>query len=327
MVMYEAKNGFEKGLQFRSSRLRLSAFVLVATLVLCGQRALAEEPKQQVFRSPEEASAALFAAAQQTDNRALQEILGPAGNDLISSGDPAEDRKERERFVAKYKEMHRVAKDPGGVMVLYVGAENWPLPIPLVEKNGVWCFDAQAGKEEILARRVGRNELAAIYACHQLVNAEERHYARTTYGEHQYALKFISDDDKGDGLFSSEIREKSGGPVDPLIASAGVDNTTSGVDAVAPQHSEAFNGYYFRILTAQGSNAEGGVKSYIVNGKMVGGFAFIAYPAAYSSSGIMTFIVNQKGVVYQKDLGPDTNKIASAMAGYDPDSTWERSVD
>jgi hypothetical protein len=304
MIMYEAKNGFEEHLQFRFSRLRQNTFALVATLVLCGQLALAEEPNQQVFRSPEEASAALFAAAQQADNRALLEILGAAGKDLISSVDPAEDRKERERFVAKYKEMHRVAKDSGGVMVLYVGAENWPLPIPLVEKNGVWCFDTHAGKEEILARRVGRNELAAINACYQLVNAEERHYARAKYGEHQYALKFISDGDREDGLFSSEA--------------------TNGVDAVALQHSEPFNGYYFRILTAQGSNAEGGAKSYIVNGNMVGGFAFIAYPAAYSSSGIMTFIVNQDGVIYQKDLGPDTNTIASAITEYDPDSTWER---
>jgi hypothetical protein len=327
MIMCEAKNGFGEGLQFRFSRLRLNTFALVATLVLCGQLALAEEPNQRVFRSPEEASAALFAAAQRTDSRALLQILGPAGKDLISSFDPAEDRKERERFVAKYKEMHRVAKDSGGEMVLYVGAENWPLPIPLVEKNGVWCFDTHAGKEEILARRVGRNELAAINACYQLVNAEERHYAMTNYGDHEYALKFISDDDREDGLFSPEIREQSGGPVDPLIASAGVENATSGVDAVAPHDSEPFNGYYFRIVKAQGGNAEGGAKSYIVNGKMVGGFAFVAYPAAYSSSGIMTFIVNQNGVVYQKDLGRDTNKIASAMAEYDPDSTWERAVD
>jgi hypothetical protein len=325
--MYEAKSGFEQNLQFRFSRLRLNTLALVATLVLCGQLGLAEESNQQVFRSPEEASAALFAAARQTDNRALLEILGPAGKDLISSGDPSEDRKERERFASKYKEMHRVAKDPGGVMVLYVGAENWPLPIPLVEKNGVWCFDTHAGKEEILARRVGRNELAAINACYQLVNAEERHYASANYGEHQYALKFLSDDDRVDSLFSSEIGEESGGPLDPLIGSAGIENVTSGVDAVAPQYSEPFKGYYFRILTAQGSNAEGGANSYIVNGKMVGGFAFVAYPAAYNSSGIMTFIVNQQGSVYQKDLGPDTNKIASAMAEYDPDSTWERAVD
>jgi hypothetical protein len=327
VIMYEAKNGFEKGLQFRFPRVRLNTFALVATLVLCGQLALAEEPTQQEFRSPEEASAALFAAAQQTNNRALLEVLGPAGKDLISSVDPAEDRKDREKFVAKYNEMHRVAKDPGGAMVLYVGAENWPLPIPLVEKNGVWGFDTQAGKEEILARRIGRNELAAINACHQLVNAKERHYARANYGEHQYALQFLSDGDREDGLFSSEIKEQSGGPVDPLIASAGIENPTSRVDALAPQHSEPFNGYYFRILTAQGSNAEGGANSYIVNGKMVGGFAFVAYPAAYNSSGIMTFIVNQSGVVYQKDLGPDTNKIASAMAEFDPDSTWERTVD
>ena len=234
MIMYEAKNRFDKDLQRRFSRLRLSTFALVATLVLFGQLALAEEPNQQVFGSPEEASAALFAAAQQTDNRALLEILGPAGKDLVSSVDPAEDRKERERFVAKYKEMHRVAKGPGGVMVLYVGAENWPLPIPLVEKNGVWCFDTRAGKQEILARRVGRNELATINVCYQLVKAQEQHYASSNNGEHRYALTFISDSDRQDGLFSSETGKQSAAPLDLLIASAGIENTTAGVDAVAP---------------------------------------------------------------------------------------------
>jgi len=317
--MCETKKRFKKDLRFRFSRLTLATVALLVTLVFSGQLTLAQEPNQQVFHTPEEANDALFAAAQQTDNRALLEILGPAEKDLASSGDPAEDRRERDRFVAKYKQMHRVAKEHSGVMILYVGAENWPLPIPLVEKNSVWYFDTDLGKGEILARRVGGNELAAIVACHQLVNAEEQHYAIANNGEHRYALKFIGDNDGSDGLFSSENGEQSASPLDTFIASAGVENGTT-----ASRGPITFNGYYFRILTAQGSNAEGGAKSYLVNGKMDSGFAFVVYPAVYRSSGVMAFIVNQNGVVYQKDLGPDTEKIANAMTKYDPDSTWER---
>jgi hypothetical protein len=308
----------ERDLGFRVYGLRLAAVSILATLIPWSQLTLAQELNQQSFHSPEEASAALFAAAQQTDNRALLEILGPAGKDLASSGDPAEDRRERARFVAKYKQMHRVAKERSDVMILSVGAENWPLPIPLVQKNGVWYFDTTIGEGEILARRVGGNELAAIDACYQLFHAEDQHYARASNGEHRYALKFIGDNDGHDGLFSSENGEQSASPLGTLIASAGVENGTTASHDPVP-----FNGYYFRILTAQGNNAEGGAKSYLVNGKMVGGFAFVAYPAVYRSSGVMTFIVNQNGVVYQKDFGPDTEKIANAMTEYDPDSTWE----
>jgi hypothetical protein len=318
IIMCEAKTNFEKDLRFRFSWLTLATVSLLVTLVFGSQLTLAQEANQQVFHSPEEASAALFAAAQQTDNRALLEILGPSGKDLLSSGDPAEDRKDRDSFVAKYKQMHRLAKERDGIMILYIGAENWPDPIPLVEKNAVWYFDTDAGKEEILARRVGRNELATTDVCDQLVDAQQ-HYARTNNGEHRYAMNFIGDNDGHDGLFSSESGEQTVNPRDALIASAGVENGAAASHDPAP-----FNGYYFRILAAQGNNAAGGARSYLVNGKMVSGFAFVAYPAVYRSSGVMTFIVNQNGVVYQKDLGPHTEKIANAMSEYDPDSTWER---
>jgi len=316
--MNKEKTRVEKDLHFRVSGLRLAAVSILPTLILWSQLTLAQELNQQVFHSPEEASAALFAAAQQTDNRALLEILGPAGKDLTSSGDPAEDRRERERFVAKYKQMHRVTREPSGVMILNVGAENWPLPIPLVKRNSVWYFDTDMGKGEILARRVGGNELATINVCYQLVKAQQQHYAGANNREHRYAVKFIGDNDGSDGLFSSENEDQSASPPDTLIVSAGVESGTT-----ASHGPVAFNGYYFRILTAQGNNAEGGAKSYVANGKMVGGFAFVAYPAVYRSSGVMTFIVDQNGVVYQKDFGPDTEKIANAMIEYDPDSTWE----
>jgi hypothetical protein len=320
--MFEAKKIIDKDLRFRFSSLMLVTAAFLLTLVLSSQLSFAQETNQRVFRSPEEASGALFTAVQQADNRALLEILGAAGKDLITSGDPAEDMKERERFVAKYEQMHRIAKEHSGVMVLYVGAENWPLPIPLVERNNVWYFDTDMGKGEILARRVGGNELATIGVCYQLVSAQEQHYATANNDEHRYALKFISDNDRRDGLFSSETGE-SAASLDPLIASAAIENATVGVDPAASRHPVPFNGYYFRILTAQGNNAEGGAKSYIAHGKMVGGFAFIAYPAVYRASGVVTFIVNQNGIIYQKDLGPNSEKIASAMTEYDPGSSWQ----
>jgi Protein of unknown function (DUF2950) len=200
-----------------------AAFLL--TLVPRSQLSFAQETNQRVFRSPEEASGALFTAVQLADNRALLEILGAAGKDLITSGDPAEDMKERERFVAKYEQMHRIAKEHSGVMVLHVGAENWPLPIPLVERNNVWYFDTDMGKGEILARRVGGNELATIGVAYQLMSAQEQHYATANNHEHRYALKFISDNDRQDGLFSSETGE-SAGSLDPLIASAAIESAT-----------------------------------------------------------------------------------------------------
>jgi|HubBroStandDraft_4_1064222.scaffolds.fasta_scaffold04911_4 hypothetical protein len=317
--MSEATKRLEKDLPFRVSGLRLVAASILSTLILSSQLTLAQQLNQQVFHSPEEASAALFAAAQQNDNRALLEILGPAGKDLVSSGDPAEDRKNLDAFVAKYKQMHRVGKERDGVMILYIGAENWPEPIPLVKANSIWHFDTAAGREEILARRVGKNELATIDVCYQLVDVQQQHYARSSEGEHRYALKFSGDNDGQDSLFSSENGEQPVSPHDALIISAGVeDGPGTSIDPVP------FNGYYFRILTSQGMNAEGGAKSYVVNGKMLSGFAFVAYPALYRSTGVMTFIVNQNGIVYQKDLGSDSEKIANAMTKYDPDSTWDR---
>jgi hypothetical protein len=316
MTMPEAKKRFENNLRFPVFVPRLAAASILSTLILSSQLTLAQQPNQQVFQSAEEAGAALFTAAQQTDNRALLKILGPAGKDLVSSGDPAEDRKNRDHFVAKYKQMHRLAKERDGVMILYIGAENWPDPIPVVEENAVWYFDTDAGREEILARRVGRNELATIDVCYQLVDAEQQHYAKANNGEHRYTLSFVGDND---GLFSSENGEQSVSPRDTIIASAGVENGPAASHDPVP-----FNGYYFRILTAQGSNAEGGARSYLLSGKMVSGFAFVAYPAIYRSTVVTTFIVNQKGIVYQKDLGPDTEKSARAMTEYDPDSKWER---
>lgn len=279
----------------------------------------AQQQDQRTFHSAEEASLAFFSAAQQENERALLDILGPAGKEVISSGDPAEDMDHRVGFVVKYKQMHRLAKVPDGTMILYVGAENWPFPIPLVSKNGVWFFDTDAGKEEILLRRIGKNELAAIDACQQLVHAEKEY---NKDGEPHYTERFISDKGKHNGLYWSD-EDEFDSPVDSLIASAGQENTYSTGDNAA-DNTIPFNGYFFRILMGQGENASGGGKSYMVNGKMVNGFAFVAYPAMYRSSGVMTFIVNQDGTIYQKDLGANTSKLAASMTEYNPDSTWNR---
>ena len=303
--------------KFRIPSLGLAAGPVLMTLILSTELTLAQQPNQRLFHSPEEAGAALFEAALQNENSGLLEILGPAGKDLVSSGDPFEDQKNRDNFVAKYKQMHRVAKGRDGVMILYIGAENWPVPIPLVKENSVWYFDTDAGKDEILARRVGKNELATIDVCYELVDAQQQHYATSTEGE-RHALQFSGDNHGQVGSLLSEQGELMS-PHDTLIDSAAIENRTATPHAPVP-----FNGYYFRILTSHGKKAEGGAKSYIVNGKMLGGFSVVAYPAVYRSTGVMTFIVNQDGIVYQKDLGPDTEKIANAMTEYDSDSTWKR---
>ena len=282
----------------------------------------AQQQDQRTFRSAEDASLALFTAAQQENEQAMLDILGPSGKEVISSGDPAEDMNDRVGFVVKYKEMHRLCKQLDGTMILRVGAENWPFPIPLASKDGIWFFDTDAGKDEILARRIGKNELAAIDACQQLVVAEQEYYKKPFNGQPHYTERFVSDKGKRNGLYKADTPEEFYSPLDPLIASAGQDNRNPG--GPSTDDPIPFSGYYFRILTRQGENAPGGAKSYIVDAKMIGGFAFVAYPAEYRSSGVMTFIVSQSGVIYEKDLGPDTMKLATAITSYNPDSTWSR---
>lgn len=302
--------------KFATSFAVLVSFFVVLWFV---PSSFAQEQGQRTFTSAREASRALFIAARQQNGTALLEILGPTGKDVISSGDAVEDMNARLRFVDKYAQMHRFARETDGTTILYVGAENWPFPIPLADKNGRWYFDTAVGEQEILMRRIGKNELAAINACHQLVDAEQQYYARAFHGQHDYAQRFVSKKGRHDGLFWSDPSDEWDSRLDPLIAEAGEENATGPIPSPTP-----FNGYFFRTLTAQGADASGGAKSYIANGKMVGGFAFEAYPVEYRSSGVMTFIVNQDDVVYEKDLGPDTTKLANATTDYNPNSTWRR---
>jgi hypothetical protein len=278
---------------------------------------MAQQPGQKTFSSPEDASNALVTAAQSNDEKAMLDILGPDGKQIVLSGDEAEDAESRANFVRRYQEMHRLVKEPDGNTVLYIGAENWPTPIPLVNKGNSWYFDTEAGKNEILYRRVGRNELSAISVCQELVAAQKEYYS-TQHNE--YAQKILSDEGQHSGLYWKAAEGESQSPIGPLVASAFADETAkSEAGTAAP-----FRGYYYRMLTRQGKNGPGGAKSYIVNGKMAEGFAFVAYPAEYRSSGVMTFIVNEDGTVYQKDLGKKTDVLAKAMKEYNPNSSWQK---
>jgi hypothetical protein len=280
----------------------------------------AQEPGQRTFASAEDASRELFTAMQSENEQASLRILGPAAKDVVSSGDAVEDSDARVGFVTKYEEMHRFAKEPDGKVSLVIGAENWPFPIPLANNHGSWYFDTPDGKDEILFRRIGKNEVSATDALHALVEAQQQYYTRPPAGiPKQYAQKLVSDEGGHNGLYWQGASDEADSPIDPLIAYARQNRPADQVGQHVP-----FNGYMFRILTSQGRHAPGGAKKYVVDGKMSGGFAFVAYPVEYRSSGVMTLIVDQSGTIYEKDLGPNATKLAQAMTAYDPDSSWHK---
>ena len=276
-----------------------------------------QQPGQKTFSSPENASNALATAAQSNDEEAMLDILGPEGKQIVSSGDEIEDAHSRANFVQKYQEMHRLVKEPDGTTILYIGAKNWPTPIPLMSKDNSWYFDTEAGKKEILFRRIGRNEMSTIRVCRELVAAENE-YRSTQHNE--YAQKIFSDEGQRNGLYWKAADGEPQSPIGPLVASAVAEGYPGGQNG----GPTPYRGYYFRILTHQGKNGPGNAKNYAVNGKMTEGFAFVAYPAEYRSSGVMTFIVNEDGVVYEKDLGEKTATLAKAMKKYNPDSSWQK---
>lgn len=282
--------------------------------------AVAQQPGQATFSSPEDASQALFSAAQRGDTATLLEIFGPAGNQIISSGDEVQDKNNRELFVSEYEEMHRTASEPDGTTTLYIGAENWPLPVPLTNKGGKWYFESELGKKQVLFRRIGRNELDALRVLEALVDGQNDYYAESRDGKsRQYAATFGSDQGKHNGLYWKASEGEPESPIGPLIVEAAAEGYQKRAGEATP-----FHGYFYRILTRQGKNAPGGAKNYIQNGDMTGGFAILAYPADYRSSGVMTFVVNRDGVIYQKDLGPKTAELATAISEYAPDKTWRK---
>jgi hypothetical protein len=306
--------------KFRKSLLSNSRHFVIAALLLSGLL-LAQEVKQKTFASGEDAAQALFASAQSGDQGAMLEIFGSAGNEIISSGDSVQDKNALEQFAAEYREMHRLAEEPDGTTTLFVGADNWPLPVPLINAGGLWHFDTEAGKEDILLRRIGHNEFAASDVCSALVSAQLEYYSQPRDEKpQQYAQLFASDEGQHNGLFWKVRDGEPESPIGPLVASA------AGAGYGRPQEGEPspFHGYYYRILTGYKNGPETAPKSYIVNGEMTHGFAILAYPAEYRSSGVMTFIVDQSGVIYQKDLGAKTTEVAAVMKVYAPDETWEK---
>lgn len=300
----------------RANLLKLTA---VITLVMgCFSiPSMAQQPGQKTFSSAEQASSALVTAMQNSDEKAMLDVLGQEGKQIVSSGDETEDAHSRANFVQCYQEMHRLVKEPDGTTTLYIGAKNWPTPIPLVNKGNSWYFDTEAGKKEILYRRIGRNEMSAIRVCQELVAAEKEFYSTQ---QNEYAQKIFSDEGQHNGLYWKAADGEPKSPIGPLVASA----VAEGYDKGRGGPPTPYRGYYFRVLTRQGKNGPAGTKSYVVNGKMTGGFAFVAYPAEYRSSGVMTFIVNEDDVVYQKDLGKKTDVLAKAMKEYNPNSSWQK---
>ena len=249
----------------------------------------------------------------------LKAIFGPNVEKDLSSGDPVSDRQDRQVIALAMDESWRWEKAGADRMELIVGAEKWPFPVPLTEVRGGWQFDTDAGKEEVLSRRIGRNELRVIAMCRDYVSIQKEYASQPRDGKLAglYAQKVLSSPGRQDGLYWSVGAEESHSPLADVVAQAVVEGYDINKDA-----SEPLWGYHFRILTGQGSAAKGGATSYIVNGEMSGGFGLVAYPAEYGRGGIMTFIVNQDGVVYQKDLGEDTAKVAPLLNTYDPDGTW-----
>jgi len=308
--------------QCECKRFARFATTSVVALSLGGSFAptFAQKAGQQTFVTAQDAAHALFVAMQSQDEQSPLGVLGPAAKEVLTSGDPTEDADARVGFVVRYEAMHRFVTEPNGMVTLVVGAENWPFPIPLVNNHGKWYFDTNAGKDEILFRRIGRNEVAAEDACRDLVEAQKEYFARAPAGfSKQFAQKLVSEEGRHDGLYWHGAYDEFDSPINALIAYAYGTGSKNQVGDPVP-----FNGYFFRILTSQGPHASGGAKSYVVDGVMTGGFAFIAYPAEYRSSGVMTFIVEESGAIYEKDLGPDTTKTAQAMTAYDPDSTWNQ---
>ena len=300
--------------------LRLLLPALVIPLAACSKSDKPEKPSASVFASPVDAGNALLAAAKSDDQDSLRAIFGPDSKEIISSGDAVQDKNAAETFATSYAVMHRWRKMQDGAQILLVGTDNFAFPIPLKKNDGgQWFFDSAAGKDEVLSRRIGRNELAIIEACRAVVDAQVQYFSEFHDGEttNEYAMKFISDPGKHNGLYWQSPEGQPESPLGPLAAFAASEGYSAKPDAHMP-----FHGYYFRMLKGQSERAPGGAKEYAIDGKMVGGFALVAYPAEYGNSGVMTFLINQDGLLLQKDLGKKTTETATAMTEYDPDSGW-----
>ena len=311
----------------------LVAAMTAASLTIAGGLAYAQAAtappaaksaaKQSSFASSEAAAAALADAVRGKDVQKLLAVVGPGSGDWLFSGDQVQDANDWKKFLAAYDEKHSF-DDKGTRAVLQVGKDDWPFPAPLVKKDGKWLFDANAGREEILNRRIGQNELDTMQTLLAVVDAQREYAASDPDGNGfaDYARRFVSTPGKKDGLYWATEAGKPESPLGPLVAVAASEGY--GQKGAKAQTQQAFHGYYYKLLTSQGKNAAGGAYDYIVGDKLLGGFAVVAWPARYRVSGVTTFIVNHDGVVYEKDLGPQTPSIAAHMTRYDPDPTWKK---
>jgi hypothetical protein len=297
------------------SRARLA--FLTATVLAMASVANA----QQSFKTAEEAASALVSAAKAGDRKAMLTVLGPEGADIVSAGDSVADASARNRVIESYDAKHQLVMEGTDKAVLIIGREDWPFPIPLVRKDNAWRFDTAAGRDEILYRRIGRNELSAIQACLAYVDAQQEYAERGVGGSGVYAQRIVSRPGRKDGLYWPAQSSDDESPLGEFAASAAAEGYRAG------QQRAPYHGYYYKILTRQGPNASGGALDYIVRGRMIGGFGLVAYPAEYRNSGVMTFVVNHQGNVFEKDLGPNTARIAAGMTAFNPDNTWRPVTD
>jgi len=273
---------------------------------------------QQGYRTPEEAAEALIAAVRADDQKEIVKVLGPGSMDVISSGDAVNDENMRKAFVAAYDVRHSFKRDGDKSATLLIAQDEYPFSIPIAQKNGAWSFDVAAGRDELLARRIGRNELAAIQVCLAYFDAQNEYAAVTKVGNLSvYAQRLVSTPGTKNGLYWPSAAGEAQSPLGEAVALASITGYRVG-------SGEPYHGYFYKILTRQGPNASGGEHDYVVNGKMLGGFALIAWPAQYGNSGIMTFMINHDGDVYQKDLGENTANIASKTSAFNPDDSWKK---
>jgi len=298
--------------------LRVAAVLAACALVAAGCARKKEDPG--AFNTPEEAVTAFVAAMQKDDVGELHALLGPGTDELLSSGDAVADRADRAWFVAAYNAKHSLAADGVDKMSLNVGEKDWPMPIPIVKRDGKWRLDGAAGADELVYRRVGRNELGAIDVCRGLVSAQVDYASEGRDGDSAgvYALKIISDAGMHNGLYWPAAQGEPDSPLGPLAA----DAAEEGYRAAERGSGTPYHGYHYRMLYSQGTHANGGAKDYFKDGRMTEGFALVAWPANYGASGVQTFIVNGDGVVFQKDLGEDTEEAVKAIKSFDPDSSW-----
>jgi hypothetical protein len=321
-VIHQAK---EKKMRFHGIHIRhissiyLLSITVAILFVMTFPGSLPAAVKQKSFGSAEEAVQALISAGRNNDDKELSAIFGPDGKDIMFSGDKAADKQRRENFLAKYDEKNKLVRE-GKSAILVIGKDEWPFPIPIEKKDTAWVFDTKKGKEEILNRRIGENELSTIKTCLAVVDAQREYAMIDRDGDnlHEYAEKFGSDPGKKNGLYWATKEGEDPSPLGQLLAQAKAEGySKKGETGPVPYH-----GYYYRIIKSQGKNAPGGAYDFVIKGNMIGGFAIVAYPSKYGNSGVMTFIVNHDGVVYQKDLGNNTATSAKAMTKHDPDKTW-----